>query len=95
MYTHLPRARQSGSRWRRFQDYPLVSDLYAVLPRALAGPFFYGHYAPDAEGVLQYAFQPVGQRSGTEAVCSAHWPCATVCARVSSHFSLMPQSAKE
>ena len=42
----------------QIQDYPLVSDLYAVLPRALAGPFFYGHYAPDAEGVLQHAFQP-------------------------------------
>ena len=39
-----------------FQALPLVDDLYELLPRALTGPFFYGHYAPDAAGVLRYEF---------------------------------------
>ncbi|MCL4864148.1 MAG: NUDIX domain-containing protein, partial [Caldilineaceae bacterium] len=31
----------------RLADYPLVDDLYEVLPRTLAGgPLFYGHYSP-------------------------------------------------
>jgi 8-oxo-dGTP diphosphatase len=38
------------------RELPLVDDLYELLPRALAGEFFYGHYAPDAEGMMQYAF---------------------------------------
>ena len=40
----------------RRQELPLVDDLYELLPRALAGPFFYGHYAPDAAGEMRYAF---------------------------------------
>ena len=35
---------------------PLVDDLYELLPRALTGPFFYGHYAPDAAGEMRYEF---------------------------------------
>lgn len=38
------------------RDLPLVDDLYELLPRALARKFFYGHYTPDAEGMMQYAF---------------------------------------
>ena len=37
-------------------ELPLVDDLYELLPRALAGPFFFGHYAPDAAGEMQYMF---------------------------------------
>lgn len=36
---------------------PHVDDLLELLPRALAGPFFYGHYSPQADGTLRYAFQ--------------------------------------
>lgn len=39
---------------------PLVDDLYELLPRALNGPFFYGHYAPDSNGKLAYHFLPGG-----------------------------------
>ena len=35
---------------------PLVDDLYELLPRALTGPFFYGHYVPDAVGEMRYEF---------------------------------------
>ncbi len=39
-------------------NVPLVDDLVEVIPRALGdGPFFYGHYAADATGVMHYAFQ--------------------------------------
>lgn len=38
------------------RDLPLVDDLCELLPRALDGPFFYGHYAPDAAGEIQYTF---------------------------------------
>lgn len=38
-------------------DYPLVDDLHAVIPRALAADgFFYGHYAPNADGKMEYRF---------------------------------------
>jgi 8-oxo-dGTP diphosphatase len=40
----------------KLADYPLVDDLYTVIPRVLAGGFFYGHYAPDAEGHMVYHF---------------------------------------
>jgi 8-oxo-dGTP diphosphatase len=39
------------------RDHPLVDDLYEVIPRALAGPFFYGHYTPGAGGEMAYAFR--------------------------------------
>ena len=40
-------------------DYPLVDDLYEIIPRALAGgPIFYGHYSPLPDGTLQYRFSP-------------------------------------
>ena len=38
------------------QELPLVDDLYELLPRALTGPFFYGHYAPAADGEMRYEF---------------------------------------
>ncbi|MCB0135429.1 MAG: NUDIX domain-containing protein [Caldilineaceae bacterium] len=41
-------------------EYPLVDDLYALLPRALSGAFFYGHYSPQPDGTLHYAFTPAG-----------------------------------
>ena len=37
--------------------YPLVDDLYAIIPRTLSsGPLFYAHYSPRADGMLQYRF---------------------------------------
>ena len=41
-------------------EYPLVDDLYALLPRTLNGAFFYGHYSPQADGTLHYSFTPAG-----------------------------------
>jgi 8-oxo-dGTP diphosphatase len=42
----------------RLADYPLVDDLYEVLPRALnAQTPFYAHYAPDGQGVLRTYFR--------------------------------------
>ncbi|MBW7881051.1 MAG: NUDIX domain-containing protein [Caldilineaceae bacterium] len=40
----------------RLADFPLVDDLYGLIPRALEGPFFYGHYFPRPDGTLQYEF---------------------------------------
>jgi 8-oxo-dGTP diphosphatase len=38
-------------------DYPLLDDLYAVIPLALGnGPTFYGHYTPRADGSMNYRF---------------------------------------
>lgn len=37
-------------------DYPLVNDLTELLPRALDGSFFYGHYSPQPDGTLCYTF---------------------------------------
>jgi 8-oxo-dGTP diphosphatase len=38
-------------------DYPLLDDLYAVIPLALGdGPIFYGHYSPRADGSMSYRF---------------------------------------
>jgi 8-oxo-dGTP pyrophosphatase MutT (NUDIX family) len=43
----------------RLGDYPLVDDLYEVIPRTLrASEFFYGHYAPDPDGSMRYRFSP-------------------------------------
>jgi 8-oxo-dGTP diphosphatase len=39
------------------REYPLVDDLYEVIPRALAdGPIFFGHYSPQPDGSLAYHF---------------------------------------
>ncbi len=39
-------------------DYPLVDDLPLLIPRTLAdSPTFFAHYAPDADGVMQYMFR--------------------------------------
>ena len=40
--------------------YPLVDDLFELLPRALEGPFFFGHYAPLSDGTLRYTFRSSG-----------------------------------
>ncbi len=41
----------------RLDDYPLMDDLYALIPLALGeGPLFYGHYAPRANGSMAYHF---------------------------------------
>ena len=37
--------------------YPLVDDLIELLPRALSGDFFYGHYSPQPDGTLRYEFR--------------------------------------
>jgi 8-oxo-dGTP diphosphatase len=38
-------------------NYPLVDDLYALIPLALGdGPVFYGHYSPRPDGKLSYRF---------------------------------------
>jgi 8-oxo-dGTP diphosphatase len=41
----------------KLDEFPLVDDLYQLIPRALAGgaPFF-GHYSPQADGILAYSF---------------------------------------
>jgi 8-oxo-dGTP diphosphatase len=39
------------------RNYPLVDDLYELIPRALQGPFFYGHYAPLEDGSMTYRFR--------------------------------------
>jgi 8-oxo-dGTP diphosphatase len=39
------------------REYPLVDDLYELIPRALQGAFFYGHYAPRADGEMEYRFR--------------------------------------
>ena len=42
----------------RLTDYPLVDDLPLLIPRTLAdSPTFFAHYAPDADGVMQYSFR--------------------------------------
>lgn len=38
-------------------SYPLVDDLVELLPRALTGDFFYGHYSPQPDGTLRYRFR--------------------------------------
>jgi hypothetical protein len=41
----------------QLDDYPLLDDLYAVIPLALGnGPIFYGHYTPRPDGSLRYHF---------------------------------------
>jgi 8-oxo-dGTP diphosphatase len=41
----------------QLEDYPLLDDLYAVIPLALGnGPIFYGHYSPRADGSMSYHF---------------------------------------
>lgn len=42
---------------KQLDDYPLLDDLYAVIPLALGdGPTFYGHYSPRADGSMSYRF---------------------------------------
>lgn len=39
-------------------DYPLVDDLYELIPHALMSGFFYGHYAPRAaDGMMEYRWR--------------------------------------
>lgn len=55
---------EGALRWipvNRIQEYPLVDDLYAVIPQVLGGPFFYGHYSPQPDGALAYRFCSVEQ----------------------------------
>jgi 8-oxo-dGTP diphosphatase len=41
----------------QLEDYPLLDDLYAVIPLALAdGAIFYGQYSPRADGSMGYRF---------------------------------------
>jgi hypothetical protein len=41
----------------RLADYPLVDDLYEVIPRALSdGELFFGHYHPREDGSMAYDF---------------------------------------
>src|SRR5690606_7255695 len=45
-------------RLDHLDDYPLVDDLYAIIPLALAdGPPFYGHYYPRSDGSMAYSFR--------------------------------------
>ncbi len=51
---------EGAPAWLPVEDlarYALVDDLAELLPRALAGPFFYGHYSPQPDGTLRYEFQ--------------------------------------
>ncbi|GIV78887.1 NUDIX domain-containing protein [Litorilinea aerophila] len=46
-------------------SYPLVDDLYELIPRALRpGPIFFGHYRPLADGTMAYAFTEGGDDPG-------------------------------
>lgn len=53
--------REGAPEWvpiHEISQYPLVDDLYEVLPRALAkGQLFYGHYWPDETGKMNYNFR--------------------------------------
>jgi 8-oxo-dGTP diphosphatase len=41
----------------QLDDYPLLDDLYAVIPLALNGEgLFYGHYTPRPDGSMSYQF---------------------------------------
>jgi len=58
----LPRPSPEGTpEWLpldRLADYLLVDDLPHLLPRTLGdAPIFFAHYAPDADGVMQYGFR--------------------------------------
>jgi 8-oxo-dGTP diphosphatase len=39
------------------KEYLLVDDLYELIPRALHGAFFYGHYAPLPDDSMAYTFR--------------------------------------
>lgn len=41
----------------RVYSLPLVDDLHQLIPLALDGPFFYGHYAQQEDGTLRYYFR--------------------------------------
>lgn len=41
----------------RLADFPLVDDLYELIPRALGDEVFYGHYAPLPDGNMRYAWR--------------------------------------
>lgn len=66
------RSVQSGDEGRlawvpiaELDQYPLVDDLYQLLPLILGKrDFVYGHYAPGADGAMQYTFQTVSTRHG-------------------------------
>ncbi len=59
---HMVQASREGApEWipiAEITNYPLVDDLYEVLPRILGdGPCFFGHYSPQPDGTLHYTFQ--------------------------------------
>jgi 8-oxo-dGTP diphosphatase len=58
----FPPAAEGMAEWlpvEALSDYPLVDDLYEVIPRALrGGPPFYGHYFPQEDGTMEYRFSP-------------------------------------
>lgn len=58
----LQATREGVAEWlpvAQLAAMPLVDDLVAVIPRALApGPVFFGHYAPQPDGALTYRFTP-------------------------------------
>jgi 8-oxo-dGTP diphosphatase len=39
------------------REYPLVDDLYEVIPLALGDAFFHGHYSPGEDGEMVYHFR--------------------------------------
>jgi 8-oxo-dGTP diphosphatase len=41
----------------RVYSLPLVEDLHELIPLALDGPFFFGHYARQEDGSLHYHFR--------------------------------------
>jgi hypothetical protein len=57
----LHTTQESAPEWipvDALSNYPLVDDLYDLIPRALAAeaPFF-GHYTPNPDGALEYRFR--------------------------------------
>lgn len=60
-YQAIPASHEGTPEWvplDALNDYPLLDDLYALIPLALGdGPVFYGSYRPRADGGLAYRFQ--------------------------------------
>jgi len=58
---HVQTTLEGTPEWIALADvftYPLVDDLYEVLPRTLTdGPIFFGHYSPQPDGTLRYTFR--------------------------------------
>ena len=57
---HVQPSAEGTPEWipaARLADFPLVDDLYELIPLALAnGPMLFGHYSPQPDGSMYYRF---------------------------------------